>query len=604
MVNRWIEHVKEFAKKKGIAYGCAISDPDVKKGYIPTGDKRRKPEKLVQAMPSTEPKAKMIDIIPRPRPMSAPSPSYDNASSPAAEPVKKKKRAPTRKNSDSYIDIVRVKTPKGRWIWRNQVGNDYYEEVWMQKDGRWYEIGELQQDMTDPHRTLLPEPVYYKTPKLVDEKHTFFNPQNRLIIPKNDKEYKGGMMNVIPDEEEEIPMPPPPASVPANAVLTPMDAYRWEWSYNLIRGFVPQTPAQYRRLRKILNESFGGNRGWFRESLLAWLQNTQASDPPTTDEDATHDAEELANTEADFDDAMTRLPAQPQAPAGNVNIIGAGMTELAKLLEELKMKGGAEMRTPSLSTPFCRQGNKYYHRKDIVPIIPPHKRYVELFAGSGAIFYNKAKAEENILNDLDTGVAQRFNMIKNASLDFDKYNQSLDSLAKVRAYYDKPVKTKEDKLLHAIIQTCYGFSGKPVVKSTGIYKPGNPLDKLRRHLDDWKEALKDTKIENKDYAEVIKKYDSADTFFFLDPPYENTDKDFEYAQDLDFDFQRLADVLFRIKGNFLMTINDSPNIRKLFKNFQVKTWNVRAGWHGSRAKGDENRRAELLISNYPQKKYA
>ena len=279
------------------------------------------------------------------------------------------------------------------------------------------------------------------------------------------------------------------------------------------------------------------------------------------------------------------------------------MTELAKLLEQLKMEGGAELRTPSLSTPFCRQGNKYYHRKDIVPIIPPHKRYVELFAGSGAIFYNKAKAEENILNDLDKGVVQRFNMIKNASMDFSKYNQSLDSLAKVRAYYDKPAKTKEDKLLHAIIQTCYGFSGKPVVKSTGIYKPGNPLDKLRRHLDDWKEALKDTKIENKDYAAVIKKYDSADTFFFLDPPYENTDKDFEYAQDLDFDFERLANVLDGIKGNFLMTINDSPNIRKLFKNFQVKTWNVRAGWAGSRAKGDENRRAELLISNYPQKKY-
>jgi len=280
------------------------------------------------------------------------------------------------------------------------------------------------------------------------------------------------------------------------------------------------------------------------------------------------------------------------------------MTELARLLEQLKMEGGAEMRTPSLSTPFCRQGNKYYHRKDIIPIIPPHKRYVELFAGSGAIFYNKAKAEENILNDLDKGVVQRFNMIKNASTDFAKYNQSLTSLEKVRAYYDKPAKTKEDKLLHAIIQTCFGFSGKPVVKSTGIYKPGNPLDKLRRHLDDWKEALKDTKIENKDYEAVIKKYDSADTFFFLDPPYENTDTDFEYAQDLDFDFQRLADVLSRVKGNFLMTINDSPNIRKIFKNFQVKTWNVRAGWAGSRDKDSDNRRAELLISNYPQKKYA
>jgi hypothetical protein len=67
-MTRWTDHVKEFAKKKGIGYGCALSDPDVKKGYVPTGDKKRKPEKLEQAMPSTEPKPKSLVIKPRPAP--------------------------------------------------------------------------------------------------------------------------------------------------------------------------------------------------------------------------------------------------------------------------------------------------------------------------------------------------------------------------------------------------------------------------------------------------------------------------------------------------------------------------------------------------------
>jgi hypothetical protein len=66
IMTRWTDHIKEFAKKKGIGYGCALSDPDVKKGYVPAGDKKRKPEKLVQAMPSTEPKPKNIVIKPRP----------------------------------------------------------------------------------------------------------------------------------------------------------------------------------------------------------------------------------------------------------------------------------------------------------------------------------------------------------------------------------------------------------------------------------------------------------------------------------------------------------------------------------------------------------
>jgi DNA adenine methylase len=283
------------------------------------------------------------------------------------------------------------------------------------------------------------------------------------------------------------------------------------------------------------------------------------------------------------------------------------MSELAALLEQLKTEktGGVAMRKPSLLTPFCRQGNKYYHRKDIIPIIPPHKRYVELFAGSGAIFYNKEKAEQNILNDLDKGVVSRFNMIKKSSLDMDKYRQDLTSVPKVRAYWDeKPKNTNEDRILRAMIKTCFGFSSKPVEFSKNIYKPSNPFDKIKRSLAKWKEALKDTKIENMDYGKVIKKYDGADTFFFLDPPYENTNEDFDYAEDMDFNFERLANLLHTIKGNFLMTINDSPNIRKLFKDFTIKTWNVRSGWSQASKQGfDGLRRGELLISNYPQKKY-
>jgi hypothetical protein len=71
MPSRWIEHVKEFAKKNNMSYGCALSDPNLKKGYVPAGDKKRKPEKLEMATPSTEPKPKNITIKPRPTPAQA-----------------------------------------------------------------------------------------------------------------------------------------------------------------------------------------------------------------------------------------------------------------------------------------------------------------------------------------------------------------------------------------------------------------------------------------------------------------------------------------------------------------------------------------------------
>ena len=283
--------------------------------------------------------------------------------------------------------------------------------------------------------------------------------------------------------------------------------------------------------------------------------------------------------------------------------------ELNRLLDELQAEGrpqigGVSMREPSLMPPFCRQGNKYIHRKKIIPLIPPHDRYVELFAGSGAIFYNKEKATENILNDLDKGVVKRFNMIKTATPDMDKYNQTLDTIPKVKTFFDKIPRSKTDKLMHEIIQTCFGFSGKPVVASKGIYKPSNPFTKINRSLCKWKTALADTTIENKDYGKIIKKYDDAHTFFFLDPPYENTDKDFQYAEDVGFDFERLADELRGIKGKFLMTINDSPTIRRLFKDFTIQAWGVPTGWGTKGNKGRKHViRRELLISNYRQRIY-
>jgi hypothetical protein len=73
MPNRWVEHVRAFAAKNKMSYMCAMSDPDIKKGYIPTEKKKQKTEKLEQAMPSTEPTPKNIVIKPRPEPAPAQS---------------------------------------------------------------------------------------------------------------------------------------------------------------------------------------------------------------------------------------------------------------------------------------------------------------------------------------------------------------------------------------------------------------------------------------------------------------------------------------------------------------------------------------------------
>jgi hypothetical protein len=41
MTNRWIEYVKKFAKDNDLSYGCALSDPNLRRGYVPTGKKAK-----------------------------------------------------------------------------------------------------------------------------------------------------------------------------------------------------------------------------------------------------------------------------------------------------------------------------------------------------------------------------------------------------------------------------------------------------------------------------------------------------------------------------------------------------------------------------------
>jgi DNA adenine methylase len=252
--------------------------------------------------------------------------------------------------------------------------------------------------------------------------------------------------------------------------------------------------------------------------------------------------------------------------------------------------------TDSIPPPFCRQGNKYKLRNVIIPLIPEHKRYVELFAGSGAIFYNKDKAEENILNDLDKKTIANFRLIKNAPLDPKKYENAPETIPAMKYFFDHHGDSIVDRLIAEKIRTCTGFSGKPVVYSKNIYKP-SALKKVVKLLGEYKAKLKGVKLENKDYETIVKKYDGKDTFFFIDPPYENTDNTSGYAQTTDFDFDRLKNVLLHIKGNFLMTINDSKRIRDLFKGFHITPIKV-TNPYISRHKNVNPFRNELVVRNY------
>jgi DNA adenine methylase len=111
--------------------------------------------------------------------------------------------------------------------------------------------------------------------------------------------------------------------------------------------------------------------------------------------------------------------------------------------------------------------------------------------------------------------------------------------------------------------------------------------------------LRITNVENMDFADVIKKYDSPSTYTYLDPPYWKTEN---YYSNHDFDrddHERLANVLHQVKGKFSLSYYEFDLLHQWFPQNEY-TWKTKDFVKAAAAtKGKtQNKGTELLIMNY------
>ena len=244
---------------------------------------------------------------------------------------------------------------------------------------------------------------------------------------------------------------------------------------------------------------------------------------------------------------------------------------------------------------FCRVGNKITIKNNIIEKIPDDfDLYVEPFIGGGIIYLNmNLENKKSVINDLDKDLIEGHKAIKKG-ITLDENNFTFSSDPKVQEdYYKKKHTNHNNKFIAEIIRTCSTFGGRGVGK---VYKPitkSNFRNKIK-NAKKQKEYYKNTQIFNTDYKNIIKKFDNSKTFFYLDPPYE---KSGTLYKDAVVDLEAMANLLKNIKGRFLLSINDSPNVRKIFKNFDITMLKVQ-GTAGYDKDLGSKLRSELLIKNY------
>lgn len=257
-------------------------------------------------------------------------------------------------------------------------------------------------------------------------------------------------------------------------------------------------------------------------------------------------------------------------------------------------------------------------------------RYIEVFGGGASVLFAKMKERFEVYNDFNGDLVNMFRCVNERPLalikalnflplhsrqefsilqnflngDEPEYPYMQEELQTANEYFNKrdaeeivKILTEKSQLydveraaaFYKLIRYSYGSGGK----SFGG-QPVNLLSTLET-LSAAAFRLRETVIENKDFESLIKQYDRYESFFYLDPPYVETEGHYmvEFPKE---DHVRLYDTLKEIKGKFLLSYNDCEFVKELYKDYTIVE-HTRANSLAHRYDSG-SRFKELLIANY------
>jgi len=249
--------------------------------------------------------------------------------------------------------------------------------------------------------------------------------------------------------------------------------------------------------------------------------------------------------------------------------------------------------------PLPYVGGKNRLASHIVSLFPAHTTYVEAFAGGAQVFYRKPPSEVEVLNDLDS---ELFNFLRVLQSHHDELIRYLRFCIVSRNWY--ALFSRMDTSLLTDVQRAARFFylqknsfGGLIVKRCFHYgivqRPNFNPDRIPDQLKEAADRLRRVQLEHLPYQDVIARYDRPTTLFYLDPPYYDIRL---YRHNLErSDFEQMAELLARIEGKFLLSLNDHPDVREIFKAFQIRPITLA---YSAQPKAGK-RFNEVLISNYP-----
>lgn len=246
-------------------------------------------------------------------------------------------------------------------------------------------------------------------------------------------------------------------------------------------------------------------------------------------------------------------------------------------------------------------GGKARLADKIIARIPDHSCYCEVFAGAAWVLFKKPESRAEVLNDINVDLVTLYRVVQHHLEEFVRYFRwvlvSRDEFKRLHQVAPGTL-TDIQRAARFYYLMKSGFSSKVGSSTFGVGTDRGPALNLLRIEEELSAAhlrLARVYIENLPFAELLERYDRPHTFFYIDPPYYGSEDDYGKGLFRRSDFGVLADLAARLKGRFILSINDTPEIRELFGRFTISRATT---WYSLGSANKASAVRELLISNF------
>ena len=217
----------------------------------------------------------------------------------------------------------------------------------------------------------------------------------------------------------------------------------------------------------------------------------------------------------------------------------------------------------------------------------PHRTYAEPFVGMGGVFLRRrTRPQAEVINDWSREVATFYRVLQRHYLAFVEL---MRFYVTARAEFDRLCATDPDTLtdMERAARFLYlqrtAFGGKVHSQHFGVsHHRGGRFDMTRvgPMLDELHERLAGVVIERLPWQAFLTRYDTPESLFYLDPPYYGSESDYGPSLFGRGEFEDMAAALADIRGRFILSLNDTPEVRATFAGFAIKAVGTHYGLAG------------------------